>query len=557
MPNHFHHFVAPQSSAIIGGFFRIVLTLMAASLVCVVIVMNPAPLVAQSNYGETPQTNLAPIQSPATGVSPYGQSTIAPPPGVANGAPNGSYGSSIYASPNFATPPRPNTAPVSGSLFDPYASAAAAPNSFAVPQYTPTPLGSPVPLNSAAGAYPPATGNAAYPNGGLLNGLFSGSMFTQGSTSAPYQGATYQGNGFATGFGGGTAVPYDAGSIYTGAPPTYPGTGMPYQGGTGYPGTAIPPPGLDPYPSAAYPSGSPSTLFPGGFSGSPSSLFPGGFSSPEAVSAYRMLNGPRIRHTFIGGGDGATDVGYNQTDASIGFAFPNFLFSTRPLFVVPSFSLYLFDGPSTPAAAPTRMLPSNAYAASIDFGWQTDPNQIVGAELGVRVGAYTDFDTFNSDSIRVLGKGLASFRLTPTSTLKGGVYYLDRLDTKLLPAGGLLWQPNPYTRFDIFFPEPKMAKYWRTIGTRDVWWYLAGEYGGDSWTLSDTLLAPDGERVDINQINAMFGFEWGNSQLLRTGQRSGFIEAGISFDRELLYEQSVSGNTSLEEAFILRAGIGY
>ncbi|KLU06945.1 putative signal peptide protein [Rhodopirellula islandica] len=524
--------------------------MMAASLGCVVVVVDSAPSIAQTNYGETPQTNLAPIQSPAIGTSPYGQTGTTPP------AASGGYGSSIYASPNFATPPPPNTAPVSGSLFDPYASAASAPNSFAVPQYTPTappgttPLGAPVPLTST-------TGNAAYPNGGLLNGLFSGSMFSGGSTTAPYQGAAYQGSGFATGYGGGTAVPYDAGSIYSGAAPTYPGTGMPYAGGTVSPNSALAPPSLNPYPSAAYPSGSPSTLFPGGFSGSPSSLFPGGFSSPEAISAYQMLNGPRLRHTYIGGGDGPTEVGYNQTDASIGFAWPNFLFSTRPLFVVPSFSLYLFDGPATPASAPTRMLPSSAYAASLDFGWQTDPNQIVGAELGVRVGAYTDFDTFNSDSIRVLGKALASFRLTPTSTLKGGVYYLDRLDTKLLPAGGLLWQPNPYTRFDIYFPEPKLAKYWRTIGTRDVWWYLAGEYGGDSWTLSDTALASDGERVDINQINAMFGFEWGNSQLLQTGQRSGFIEAGISFDRELLYEQSVLGNTGLDEAFILRAGIGY
>ncbi|MCC9643505.1 hypothetical protein LOC71_14565 [Rhodopirellula sp. JC740] len=540
---------------------------MLAAWVCVISMSLPQRVFAQTGYAETPQTNMAPIQSPGMGGSPYGSGGVAPPPavgGTANPAPNGGYGSSIYSSPNFATPPPPGTAPVSGSLFDPYASASSAPNSFAVPQYTPStppgttaPLGYPTASAGTAGAYPPASGNAAYPNGGLLNGIFSGDLFRSSSTTVPYQGGTIQGSGFNTGYGGGTAVPYSAGSIYAGAPPAYPGTGMAYSGASPYAGATVPPAGLDPYPSAAYPSGSPSTLFPGGISGTPNSLFPSGFSSAEAISAYKLLHGPRLRHTFISGGDGATDLGYNQTDASIGFAFPNFLFSTRPLFVVPSFSLYLFDGPATPPTVPTRMLPSNAYAASLDFGWQTDPNQMIGAELGVRVGAYTDFDTFNSDSIRVLGKGLASFRLTPTSTFKAGVYYLDRLDVKLLPAGGWLWQPDPYTRFDIYFPEPKLAKYWRTIGTRDVWWYLAGEYGGDSWTLSDSLLAADGERVDINQINVMFGFEWGQTQLLRSGQRSGFIEAGVSFDRELLYEQSIEGNTNLDEAFILRAGIGY
>lgn len=422
-------------------------------------------------------------------------------------------------------------------------------------------------------------GNPAYPNGSLLGGLFSGSWFRGNNNSGVYQGAAYPG---ASGFLGGTpsasAAPYDAGSIYGGAPavgtgplygsgpmltppaPNSPGFGQGYNSpGSG--GAYNDPYGSggygNPFPPSAYPSGSPTSLFPGGLGGGGGyggSLLPGGIFS-GGFSAYQLLHGPRLRHTFISGGNDQDALGINQTDVSLGFAFGNFFYSNRPLYVVPSFSLYLFDGPVTTADKQAD-LPGSAYGGFLDFGWQTDPNQIIGSELGVRVGSFSDFETFNSDSIRIMGKGLVSFRLTPASTLKAGAYYLDRESIKILPAGGLLWQPDPYTRFDIFFPEPKFAKYWRTIGTQDVWWYLAGEYGGDSWTVTRANSAKTEERVDVNQIGVTFGWEWGRSDLIRTGQRTAFIEFGGVFARELKYEFS-NDDQDLGEAFLVRAGWGY
>ncbi|MEM8913727.1 MAG: hypothetical protein AAGC97_18355 [Planctomycetota bacterium] len=478
--------------------------LLAAITVIVLDGFHAARLCGQSSL---PQTNLSPIGPPTTSPVPSGA---------------GAYG--VPAAGTFVPPP---------TNFDPYG-----------PRSSMTPLGVP----TVAGA--PAVGNPSYPNGGLLNGLFSGQLFGGSASSAGY-----------TGLPAGSA-PYAAAPIYNyGAPPA--ATGFPTAPTTGIGGA--------PFPSSAYPSGAPSTLFPGGLSapsfaapsfnyGLPNGpLFPNGLA--EGLSAYRFLHGPRLRHTFISGGDDVDDVGLNQTDVSIGFAFNNFLFSTRPLYVVPSFSLYLFDGPrSDVASGQFQDLPANAYGGFIDFGWQSDPNRIVGGELGVRVGAFTDFDTFNDDSIRIQGKGLLSFRLTPTTTLKGGIYYLDRHSISMLPAGGLLCQPNPFTRFDIFFPEPKFARYWRTIGTQDVWWYVAGEFGGDSWTItranrSDGNSARE-ERVDLNQIDVMFGWEWGRSDLIRAGQRTAFFEFGYVFDRELDYDQSPD-DLSLDDAFLFRAGLGY
>ncbi|MEM9367249.1 MAG: hypothetical protein AAGD07_14755 [Planctomycetota bacterium] len=393
------------------------------------------------------------------------------------------------------------------------------------------PLGS-FPSGSTAVPTSGGFGNPAYPNGSLLGGLFSGSLFRsgQGLGGPPVSGVGYPQ------------------TIY---PPVSPNTAL-TPGGTGGLGAWPPTTSYaDPFPASAYPSGTPNSLFPNGLFnnayGAPSGRLPFGLGN------YQFLHGPRLRHMWLSGGDESDSLGMNQTDVSVGFAFPNFLWTTRPLYVVPGFSLYLFDGPVR-APATGQSLPSNAYGAYLDFGWATDPNQLFGGELGVRVGAYTDFDHFNSNSLRVQGKGLVSFRLTPASTIKGGVYYYDRYRVKLLPAGGWLYQPNPFTRLDVFFPEPKWAQYWQTLGVYDVWGYLAGRYGGDSWTIESG--SNDNNRVDLNQIEVMLGWEWGRSELIRTGQRTGFFEVGLATDSELRYEVN-SSRVPLDTTFFLRTGFGY
>jgi hypothetical protein len=242
----------------------------------------------------------------------------------------------------------------------------------------------------------------------------------------------------------------------------------------------------------------------------------------------------------------------NDSDLALALAFPNFLFSNQPLYLMPTFALHQWSGPRAPAAAD---LPALAYSAFLDSGWQSDPAQILGAELGLRVGMFSDFETATSDSLRIQGRGIGRIRITPRATLKAGVVYLDRNDIKLLPAGGILWQPNPDTRFDLFFPEPKLAHYLSTVGTFDSWWYVGGYYGGGNWTVQRTSGAS--ESVDINDIRLVLGLEWGRNEQMREGRRVGFFEVGYVFDRELVYKESPLDNMDLQDTFMVRAGLGY
>jgi hypothetical protein len=308
------------------------------------------------------------------------------------------------------------------------------------------------------------------------------------------------------------------------------------------------------YPDSVYPNATPPVLLPGGTFGGGYATAPGNYYNPFAEfampGAFKFLQGPRLRHGWLGGGDDPSDLGMHETDVSVAFAFPNFLWSGQPIYVLPSFSLDLWQGPS----AGLSDLPGSAYGGFLDFGWQTDPNQILGLETGARIGVFTDFDTFNSDSMRYMGQLLGKIRLTPRMTAKLGVMYIDRLRVKLIPAGGLLWQPSPYSRWDIYFPEPKIAHYLSTIGRHDVWWYVAGEYGGGSWTV--TRQGGFEDQVDINDFRLLGGFEWGRSDLIRSGRRTGFIEAGWVFGREVVYGSGL-GNMDPDSTFVLRAGFGY
>jgi hypothetical protein len=254
----------------------------------------------------------------------------------------------------------------------------------------------------------------------------------------------------------------------------------------------------------------------------------------------------RLRHSWVYGGDKPFDLQIHDTELAVTFALPNLLGTGQPLYVTPAFALHLWDGPNNIPAD----LPSNAYSAFLDFQWQSNPQYQVGVELGVRVGAYTDFNTLTDDSFRIQGLGLGVARLTPTVTFKAGVIYLDRNDIKLLPAGGILWQPNPQVRFDIFFPQPKLSAYLTNLGSHEVWWYIAGEYGGGAWTIQRAAGGVD--RVDINDIRVSAGLEGFGPRGLNW-----FFEVGYVFERKLFYVVNPADSTDLNDSFMLRAGLAY
>ena len=341
-------------------------------------------------------------------------------------------------------------------------------------------------------------------------------------------------------------------------------------GGASFQGTVTPAPAWDPYSSAdgsplgsapmpynpapytppAYqPNQSPPYLFPGGFG----TVIPGGgFQNPAcAPQPYeRLFRELRIEDTLIMG-EGTNQLNWNVAEISATAVFP-FFYQQAPLLVTPGFAFNNISSPGgggLDAALPPRM-----YDAYLDTAWKPQITNFLSADLGVRVGVYSDFDHVSTDSIRIMGRGLLVMALTPTMQLAGGIVYLDRQKTKLLPAGGLIWTPNEDVRFEILFPRPKLSKRFTTLGTTQLWGYIGGEYGGGSWTvdLNDGMGFNANDRVDFNDIRVTGGLEW----RCHAGTRLWF-ELGYVFNREVLYETNSNRNFDPNDNFMLRAGVAF
>jgi hypothetical protein len=156
-----------------------------------------------------------------------------------------------------------------------------------------------------------------------------------------------------------------------------------------------------------------------------------------------------------------------------------------------------------------------------------------------------------TDAIRVIARGLGIITISPTAQVALGVVYLDRNNIKLLPAFGLIWTPNPDARFDIIFPQPKLAYRMRTVGYTEWWWYVAGELGGGAWHFTRA----DGQEdaYDYNDLRLILGLEWKNQSVPGLG---GYFEIGYAFNREIDYA-GVNPDFDPDDTVMLRAGVTF
>ena len=328
-------------------------------------------------------------------------------------------------------------------------------------------------------------------------------------------------------------------------PPTYPTfPNAPY----GPPAANIPP-SLPP----AFNTGPPPPLNGPAPMGPGSAIFPNGLPwNQGAGSISRLIQDTGFDWGWLNG-DTGDELQIHEVNVSTSLVLQNFAHTAEGLRVTPGVAFSFLDGPNVPMGTGAD-LPSALYGAYIDALWQPQITPQFYADLNLRTGVYSDFNSVTNDSLRFIGRGLGVWQLTPQLAFKLGVEYLDRLHVKLLPAGGVLWEPDPQTRFDIYFPRPKLSRYWTTYGNNEIWWYVRGEYGGGNWTIErlDAPLVGASDRVDINDIRIALGVDW---QYL--DRYNGFFEVGYVFDREIRYELVPAENTAIDDTFMLRGGVRF
>ena len=359
-----------------------------------------------------------------------------------------------------------------------------------------------------------------------------------------------------------STAPVSPAPAFTSAPPP-----------TYSPAAVGPPPAFDPYTSGGSITPAPPLAAPYGATPPPPPAAPylqqpappyqpAPYDITTAGEGYwaktqRLLQEISFEYTLIYGKPGdASDFGDNEVELSATFAFPMFGNIETPLLVTPGFQTDWLDGPVSgppnPGPPPTAGgpdLPPRLYAAYLDFAWFPRCNEWLGGEVGLQPGIWTDFNNVDSQSLRILGRGVGTMSLSPNLDLRLGVVYLDRVDIKMLPVAGVYWRPTPDWDMYLVFPNPKVRKFISAVGNTKWWWYVAGEYGGGSWTVERQTTD---DQIDYNDIRVIGALEWDTLTHIR-----GHIELGYVFDREIVFRSGDPPNFKPDDTIMLRTGVSF
>jgi hypothetical protein len=215
-----------------------------------------------------------------------------------------------------------------------------------------------------------------------------------------------------------------------------------------------------------------------------------------------------------------------------------------PLLLIPTLEATLVDAP---AALP---LPSTLYATYLDLMWLPQLGAQWRGMLAVAPGWYSDFDGDARDAFRLTGRAIVRYDWIPDRfQVVLGTVYVNRIRSRWIPAGGIIWKPTDDWNFDLVFPRAKLARRLSWGPDYEHWAYLAGGFGGNNWQIH----RPDGstELLALRDWRLMIGWE------RKYNGGAGFnVELGYVFAREI--ELPARGTeVDVDATMLFRAGLAY
>ncbi len=218
-----------------------------------------------------------------------------------------------------------------------------------------------------------------------------------------------------------------------------------------------------------------------------------------------------------------------------------------PLLITPGFGTYFLNWQHSPD------LPAQLYDAYVQFRWMCRWNPVLATDFAITPGVYSDFQQGSNEALRLPGHGAVLWTWTPQWQALLGCAYLDRLENNILPIGGLIWTPNEDIKYEMVFPQPKLAHRVRWLGActdeQQDWLYLAGEFGGSTWAICRADDSTD--RMDYRDWRLLLGLE--HKAIGRLDYR---FELGYVFNRRFLYDSS-DIQYEPDDTFIVRVGATY
>jgi len=250
---------------------------------------------------------------------------------------------------------------------------------------------------------------------------------------------------------------------------------------------------------------------------------------PDSVSS-QGARGPR-RPPVGFQAEWITDADTGLATAKVDTTLPLLMFGTPPPLVKVGFAYTdLF-------AAESLGLPDDLYEYSIGLAWVRPINDrwTVRAMLGV--GFATDNQNTSSDAWQFRGGVFAMYERNERLKWTFGAFATGRDDLPVIPAVGAVWQPNPCTRVDLLFPQPKVNCLISDDGSRQQWAFLGAGINGTTWAYEQPGMIDD--RLTYKDLRIVIG--WESRPSASAGMpfalgKTMRVELGYAFSRELKFE---------------------
>jgi hypothetical protein len=241
---------------------------------------------------------------------------------------------------------------------------------------------------------------------------------------------------------------------------------------------------------------------------------------------------------WFGNSNDPNDLGGTEIETYLRVAVPAPI-REWPLVITPGYNMTFIDGPTV------TDLPPRLYLAYVDLMWLPTVVHRWTALVAVAPSVFGDFE---AGEFRLTGKGLVIFDWVPERLqLVAGVLYLNRENIRLLPAGGLIWTPADWARFELLFPKPKLGLRYHTGTGYEDWLFATAEFGGNTWPIVRASGLED--NVTYLDYRLILGIE----RKLAGG--AGYrLEGGYVFGRSIEFT-SGNGDFDPQNTFILRGAI--
>lgn len=254
------------------------------------------------------------------------------------------------------------------------------------------------------------------------------------------------------------------------------------------------------------------------FSWRPSYIPEGAKNGIFQQSLFRATYLPRI------GDDG---FGMTSLNKQFTFALPPFI-SGSPILLTPRYTTHFLDGPGQIDVPPHLM------DGELEFRYMKQATPRLGIDLAIAPSFFSDGHNMSSQAWRVTGRALGAWTVNERWQIVGGGVYTGRSDFPAVPAAGFIWKPSCDVRVEAVFPRPKA--YWRPFvnGTIEHWFYVGGEYGGNTWAIDHEGGIPD--KMTYADLRLLVGWERKSP-----GGLNGRLELGWVFDRSIEFTSGRPG----------------